>query len=39
MKCKRCKGNGEIDEVFKIGVDVYGDGLQTCPDCNGEGQE
>jgi len=37
MKCKRCEGEGTIDEVFRIGEDEYGDGEKTCPDCEGCG--
>jgi len=37
LKCDRCSGSGEIDETFKIGEDIYGDGLQTCPKCDGAG--
>jgi len=38
MVCKRCDGDGIIDEVYTIGEDKYGDGEQTCPDCDGVGE-
>jgi len=38
-KCNRCEGEGEIDEVYTIGDDKYGDGLKECPDCEGTGKE
>ncbi len=37
VECKRCDGTGQIDEVYKIGEDEYGDGEQECPKCEGMG--
>ena len=36
-KCERCDGDGDIDEQWDIGGDIYGSGLQECPDCFGSG--